>query len=251
MRWIALVVLTAFLFACTKTVRLPPEEIRHLKVDWEALNLEKHDAGGVILEGMAITPAQWPLEESARRLFRGDFAGFVDAFDFSFQSSRIPEGPLEDLFELGYLAAYVRIRNPGERPRSFLPGSVALEVDGSRYWRAVPPRDLPPSITEIDWERAGKAVLMVGLVVVLMALVIASGRRGRGGFYTTLPVPRGGGGRRVTTRTSPEPVVKGPSKGKILLWDTVLQPGEAREGMLLFRVEGGVLNWATARLTVF
>ena len=81
MRPIALIVLAAFLFACTSTVPRQGVEVRRYKVEWDKLDAQQVKLGALEVRGVVLTPAQWPLEAGLTRLFEGDFTGFIEGLD--------------------------------------------------------------------------------------------------------------------------------------------------------------------------
>jgi hypothetical protein len=252
-RLLALLLLGPFLAACTHPVARPPIEVRHFAVDWDALGLARQPMDGLTVEGLVLTPAQWPLEASLKRLVQGDFRGVIDAFDLSFHSSRVPAGALERLYEAGYLPAYVRVRNPDAEPHPFWIERLGVEVDDGTGLVPVAPEELPQRFEEVDWAQAG----MVLVSAVLLVAIIAAGRRGdvevRGGANLGhLPGQvflEGSRGSRRGSRVRPAPAA--PRADPALLRNERLQPGEQREGFVLFRVTGSVVNWKSARLVTW
>lgn len=251
MRLTALLVLTALLFACTHQVAREKVGVREYRVEWEALKAPLLRWEGLEAQGVVLTPAQWPLETSLKRLMEFDLEGFIAGLDFSFHSSRIPTGVLEELFEEGYLPAYVRVENPGEEPRRFDPLQLAVNVDERVFMTPIYPEDLPATFKRIDWIRTGTAAIAMALVVVLLVAAAKEGRSSHvpdiGRLDTGIfissdrhPTPAAGDGARAMSST-PEPG---------LLSHTVIAPRQVREGILLFRLEGPVRDWTTARLVL-
>ena len=250
MRFTALPVLTAFLFSCTQQVPRESIEVRSYRVDWDALGAETLQWDGVAVRGVVLTPAQWPLEGSLKRLLDGDFLGVIDALELSFQPSTIPEGVLRELFDKGFLPAYLRVHNTADEPRVFTPLRLAVQVNGLIYLQPVQREELPRHLREIDWMRTGTAVAVVALIVVLLVVAAKEGR-GSGskpGYTVDLLVQAGGQPSQLFG--SPSPRVTAPPSDTGLLEEMTLQPGESREGFLLFRAPEAVQDWSTARLAL-
>lgn len=245
MRTLSLLVLTAFLFSCTQQVPRESIEVRRYRVDWDALEAETLQWDGVAVRGVVLTPALWPLEGSLKRLLDGDFLGVIDALELSFQPSTIPEGVLRELFDKGFLPAYLRVRNTVDEPRVFTPLRLAVQVDGLVYLQPVRREELPRHLREIDWLRTGTAVAVVALIVIL--LVVAA-KEGRGSGSTPLYQLRLPGSGVPLEQPAIGPA--SPPSDTGLLEEMTLQPGESREGFLLFRVPGAVQDWSTARLAL-
>lgn len=245
MRFTALLVLTAFLFACTQQVPRESIEVRRYRVDWDALGAETLQWDGVAVRGVVLTPAQWPLEGSLKRLLDGDFLGVIDALELSFQPSTIPEGVLRELFDKGFLPAYLRVRNTADEPRVFTPLRLAVQVDGLVYLQPVQREELPRHLREIDWLRTGAAVAAVALIVVLLVVAAKEGRRSGSTPLYQLRLPGSG-----VPLEQPAIGPTSPPSDTGLLEEMTLQPGESREGFLLFGVPGAVQDWSTARLAL-
>jgi hypothetical protein len=238
-------VLTAFLFACTRPVPREGVEVRRYRVEWDSLAAQVLALDGLEVRGVVLTPSRWPLERSLKRLFGGDVIGFVEGLELTFQPSRIPEGVLEDLFEAGFLPAYVRVRNTGDAPREFGPLWLAVAVDGERLLAPVAPAGLPETLARIDWESTGKGIVLVALLV---AIVVLSAREGRSaGGRVNLPGMHARGEVGMGSFPTATPPAGPPSEEGLLKAGT-LAPGEAREGMVFFRVGQPADDWSTARL---
>ncbi len=226
--------------ACTHEVPLPPVETVRLRVDWPAQALPHANLDGVDVQGLVFTPAQWPLEASLKKLTAGDLVGVVEAFDLRFKLSTLPAGALQDLFDQGFVPAYVRIENRGRAPRVFLPERLALQVDGTRQWPSAAPEELPTSMTAVDWRRTGLTLVVITVLVVLLAAQSRNRNVSSVGNLDLEPL----------TRASPPPAPSGPTAQDVLLTRRELAPGEAAEGLVLFRQEGRATDWRTARLVV-
>lgn len=246
---LAVLALAALLHACTRQAPREPIEVRHYRVDWAALEAPVLRWDDFAAQGVVLTPAQWPLQVSLNRLLAGDFTGMIDGLDLSFRSSRIPTDVLRDLYEEGYLAAYVRVEHTGDARATFDPRWLVVVADEATLLPPVPPEALPATMEEIDWMRTGAVVAAVAL---LAALAVA-GRENRGGrgVYIQgqlnlrgLPYtaePRRGRDAAPPTR---------PPRDTGLLTQEVLQPGDVREGFLLFSLDQDVADWETARLAL-
>ena len=244
MRPIALIVLASFLFACTSTVPRPAVEVRRYKVEWDKLDSQQVKLGavgvrGIEVRGIVLTPAQWPLEAGLTRLFEGDFTGFIEGLDLGFQSSRLPDGVLRDLYDAGFLPVYLRVRNHGSKPLDFKPIRLGVQLDGEKVLRPVAVEDLPRSFRRMDWARTGATVIVVLALVVLIA---ASSNRSR--YPVNPPILHFRG--TYTPRSSEGTYGSADDRG-YLRWAT-LKPGETREGILFFRLEQKAADWKTARL---
>ncbi|MEE8435600.1 MAG: hypothetical protein V3S64_12500 [bacterium] len=246
MRPIALIVLASFLFACTKTVPRPAVEVRRYKVEWEKLDAQQIKLGavgvrGIEVRGIVLTPAQWPLEAGLTRLFEGDFTGFIEGLDLSFQASRLPDGVLRDLYEAGFLPVYLRVRNPGPKPLDFKPIQLGVQLDGDTVLLPVAVEDLPRSFRKTDWERTGMTVVVV---LALVVLIVASSKNNRSQTLNP-PIPHF---RGIYSPRGPAEGTPGPSNDRGYLRRATLQPGETREGILFFLLEQKAADWKTARL---
>ncbi len=116
-----------------------------------------------------------------------------------------------------------------------------MSVDGALRLPPAGVAELPPYFRKTDWERTGLAIAAVALLVVLVAASARDDgpRRGHVRFHH-LGGPRG----PVSPRRPPV----GPPSRRGYLQPDVLEPGEAREGLVFFRLDGPVADWRTARL---
>lgn len=256
---LALATLAAFLSACTRQEVRGPVEVRHYNVDWERSGAPTFEAQGLRVRGIVLTPTQWPLEGSLKRLFKGDFLGIIDAFDLRFHFSKIPSGVLEDLYGRGLVPAYLRVENAGAEARLFSPQDLlAVRDSAGSELAAADPGDLPRSFTRVDMERT----LLAVAAVVLTVVVLIAGREGRIDLNTADVALRVPGRIAVdvsvqaqlesdSTAAGPDSAAGfGPGTGsdRSLLRAGALAPGEAREGIVLFRHRNLVVDWASARL---
>lgn len=254
-RLVSMIVLAFFIPACAQyeTREITKSEFQSVKVDWDALGLETLDVGGIRTRGMLITPAQWPLEASFKSLVDGDFKGVIEAFDLRFHYSDIPEGVLEELFDEGYLPAYIRVENPHPEPRTFLASRLGARLDSTSFLRPVNPEDLPARYRELNWEYTTKKSLLVGLnVVVIVSILALCGAAGGGCNGMGLPdfgFQKEFGDAKVHSKSLD--VAEKEWGTKFLLWKTRLLPGEAREGLVFFRLRLKGYEWPSARLVGF
>ena len=250
LRLIALVLLPAFLFACTRQVARGRLETRRFVVDWEALEPQRLQRGDLRIEGVVLTPAQWPLEASVKNLLKGDFLGVVTGLDLRFRPSTLRSDVLERLLEAGYVPAFLRVRNEGKQNAPFDPNWVFLRVDEETAFPPVPADGLPYLFREIDWAATGFAVVITALAV---ALVVVSQRNQRvsiGGNVqlSRLPgvfIPPSGASARGRFRAA-----SAAQSTRGLLRGEILPPGETREGFVFFRKEGLVADWKAVRLVL-
>jgi hypothetical protein len=244
-RFVAWIALAAFLSACTKQVPRGAPEARHFQVDWEQLEKQRVEFQGWVIEGVPLTPSQWPLEGSLKSLFSGDFEGVIDRFDLRFHSSKLEGDVLEELYDAGYVPVYVRVTNDADEPLQFQPLLLSLEVDGRTRLFAVTPEELPATFSKTDWGAAGTAVVVTTLMLVL---VVLSAKQGNGGVRTIVHAPRAGleaGGsvyRRGAAGESGRPDTRG------LLTAVEVRAGERAEGFVFFRLAGSVADWSSLRL---
>jgi hypothetical protein len=249
----ALLVLAAFLAACTRQVPRETLETRHYQVEWEKLDPQRLEQGGLQVEAVPLTPRQWPLEASMKSLFQGDFVGVIDRFDLRFHSSKLEEDVLEDLFDAGFVPVYARISNPGTEPRRFSPDYAALTVDGTTIFFSVPPQALPETFMKVDWGKAGATVVVATLMVVLVVLA-ASGRNSGNADLSAVARMTGEVAARspqvvLEAQAGSEPGAPPTSPSMTgLLAQSDLPPGESTEGFLFFLINGPVLDWSTAAL---
>lgn len=243
MRFIALVLLSAFLFSCTKAVPRGGVETRHFRVAWEKLDAQVLNIGDLELRGVVLTPAQLPLEAGLSRLFEGDFIGFIDSLDLNFQASRLPDGVLQDLYDEGFLPAYLQVRNPGPSAIVFNPLRLAVNVDENLWLNPAAVDELPPSFRKTDWATTGLAVAAIVLVVVLLAMQNNSDRS-----PVNLANIHGPDIRGISTFTRGDSGPLPPPGEQGYLRETTLAPSEVREGIVFFKLGGSVADWTTARL---
>jgi hypothetical protein len=264
----ALLTLAAFLPACTRQEVRPPLEVRHYRVDWERVGDPVVTGGGTRVQGMLLPPTQWPLEGSLKRLLHGDFLGVWDAFDLRFHSSEIPTGVLEDLYDKGYVPAYVRVFNPASTPIPFTPVLLVVRDRAGVELAAAEPDELPRVFSRVDIERT--VFLVVG-VALLVAAVVA----GREGRLDLRPVNVGRELARATSGahvqidlqvqanadvgndSSPDASGTGATGAYVpygqdrgLLRAGTLAPGEQREGLVLFDHKERTVDWGSAKLAV-
>jgi len=223
-------------------------------VDWERAGAQHLQAQDLRIQAVLLTPAQWPLEGSLKRLLQGDWAGVIDAFDLHFRSSTIPAGILEELYSRGFVPAYVRVENRAAEARGFNPAAaLAVQDRAGQELPAADPEDLPRTFTRVDMERT----LLVAVGVVLVVAAIVAQRNGELNLGT-LYVPPSSGHVAVEVElqtpgdgNAPE-ASGGPGAGadRSLLRAAVLAPGEAREGVVLFRHKNATVDWSSAWLAV-
>jgi len=249
--------MAAFLAACTRQELRPPVEVRHFHVDWEHADAAPVEGQGLRARGILLTPTQWPLEGSLKRLFKGDFLGVIDAFDLRFHSSTIPTGVLEELYGRGFVPAYVRMENPSDEARLFTPEDLVVRDKNGGELAAANPDDLPRTFTRVDLERT----LLAAATVVLIAAVLVSGREGRlnlgstGGnldvryyAYTEVNVQPRIDAEASGAEAAAGKLGAGPGTDRSLLRAQTLAPGDAREGIILFVHRRTLVDWASARL---
>lgn len=253
---IVLVTLTAFLAACTREVPRESVPVRHYRVDWAASNAPVLRLGDLAVQGLVFTPAQWPLESSLKHLLAANFAGVIEGLDLRFHSSTVPSGALEELYDQGYLPAYVHVENTGHTPFAFDPRALAVRADSDTLLPAVAPAELPRGVRRIDWVQTGAVVAAVALLAVL-AVAARQGSSAdhvlvRGQFYVNPGYFSGPyasrGGTGFTEGGGPARIP--PRRDAGLLRAATLAPGEAREGFVLFALDHTVQDWRTARLTL-
>lgn len=254
---VAAVTLAAFLAACTRQEVRPPVELRHFQVDWEHAGAQDLAAQDLRIQAVLLTPTQWPLEGSLKRLLHGDFMGVIDAFDLRFRSATIPSGILEDLYGRGFVPAYVRVENRAAEPRVFQPATALTVQDrAGQELPAAEPEDLPRTFTRVDVQRT---VLTAAVVVLVVAAIVAQ-RKGELNLGTPYVSPYSGGhgyvevGVQAPIGGEPGGESGGPAPApgsgadRSLLRAEVLAPGEVREGVVLFRHKNATVDWGSARL---
>ncbi|MEE8395808.1 MAG: hypothetical protein V3S29_07115 [bacterium] len=270
-----------FTASCTRTVPREPLEKRTFQVDWDALDSRRTLVNGLAVDSIVLTPAQWPLEASVKRLFQLDFIGVFSDLDLTFRSGNLRSDVLRKLYGEGFLPAYVRVANHGRRPARFSPGDYAVRVDKERLFHPVPAGELPAKFSEIDWVGTGTAVVLAALFVVLAVAAAKEGKSAR--FPGRVATPRlaagavragsevavavaevaadatahaaveaaldagAESGRRQGRAQPPAPAGAKPAE-RGLLGGSVLAPGESREGFLFFRVSGTVTDWRQVRM---
>jgi len=251
---VVLALALAALPACTRHEPRPPLREEMLRADWAALDPQPFTLGDIAGEGVVLTPDQWPLEASVKRLLQLDFTGVVTDFDLRFRSGTLRGDVLEALFDAGYLPAYVRVRNNGDEPRPLSPQRLVVRADEGTALYAVHPLEVPQRLERLDWARTGTAVVVAALAVVLVLaaqddsamsdlaadsahLTLRMNIEGRG--VPSPLVTRDPGGRAAAPA---EPELTG------LLRPRMLAPGEEASGFVFFRLDETVADWRSVRL---
>ena len=248
MRLLALLLLITFLSACTRTVQRKPVEVREFQVDWEKLDTRRVIINGMVIEGIVLTPAQWPLEASLKRLFQLDFVGVIKDFDLSFTPSRLHHDLLKDLFDQGFLPAYVRVTNGGESALSFHPDMVTVRADEETLFYTAPLELLPNYFKKIDWEKTSFTIVIAALYVLI---VLASAKEGHAPrlpgeiVEATMRVSIQSDMKRPIAVQQVQPLSK---LNKGILQPKVLAPGESQEGFIFFIVDKIVPDWSRTHL---
>jgi hypothetical protein len=190
---ISLLTLADFLAACTKNEIRGSVEEQHVQVDCVRTGTPVVKLAGLDARGVILSPSQWPLEASVKHLFRGDFSGVIDAFNWRFQSSKIPSGALEDLYDAGYVPAYVRVVNASDQPMAFSPTSLVIRDKLGAELSSIDPVSLPDRFQKIDWKKTGIVVAVSVLIVLVIVLAASSGKGHGGGGVRIQPNFSGGG----------------------------------------------------------
>jgi hypothetical protein len=253
----------AALAGCTRAVSRPEIQTRYYSVDWAALDAPVLTVGGLNVRSVILSPTQWPLEGSVKRLLTGDFVGVLDALKITFTPSQLPSGVLRDLYDAGFVPAYLRVENPAPEARGFFPERLALDIGGDPL-TPVPPDTLPPAFREMDWERTALSVAFVALIVLLIAERRSGGlmpgynvTTGRPGIYVGGSVRSEEGPSRygavditgeIGSGQTPGAPGARPRHDPGVLRAEVLGPGEAREGLVFFYHKGRMVDWSRARL---
>ncbi len=254
-RLLAWPVLLAFTVSCTRDVARAPLETRRFAVNWDGLDARRVETeGGLSIDGVVLTPTQWPLEASVKKLLQGEFVGVIENLDLSFRPATLREDVLQRLFDEGFLPVYLRIRNSGSKPAAFDPAMVVVRADQTVVLQPYPAERLPRRFREIDWAGTGLGVVVGALMIVL----VVAGSRNRGPnrlrMARTADVSlhvgvRGGlaGGRRDSggRRRS---AAAGRRSERGLLRAEMVEPGEMREGFVFYRLDETVADWSTARI---
>lgn len=260
-----LFVLLFFLASCTGPGGFPilfgDIFLHHYKVDWESLNLKQHRKGGLIWEGVAITPEQWLPKGELEKLLEGYFPWIIEAFGLKFRSSQIMDGALQDLLEQGFLPAYVRVFNPGSNPHTFMPGRLTIEVNRRSYLQPVSPWKLPEKYRAFEWKKFWNAL---GNVAVTITMILGSGAFENSGnarnnspeikseIYNGKEIPSKfnimGPQKKILDLESPFPEPNMYIGQRIFLWNVFLQPESEREGLVFFKLIDEPIDWSTARL---
>ncbi len=252
-RLAALLVAMALLAGCTREVARPAIETRHFGVDWEHSAVEALPLDGLTLRGIVLTPAQWPLEGSLKRLLASDFIGVIDALDLRFHSSTVPGGVLREIYDAGFLPVYARVTNTTSEPRGFFPQRLTVQGEPGRVLYPVEAQSLPQHLRRMDWERTA----VVTLAALVLVAVLVAGREGRldarsAGDVTDLSarvIVAPCGTRRAggAGRSGAEPA---PPADPGVLAAGLIAPGETRQGFIFFAHRGEWVDWKTAQLAV-
>ncbi len=252
LRGAAWVVLLVFFVSCTRQVPRAPLETRRFAVDWNGLDARRIEAAGLTIDGVVLTPAQWPLEASVKKLLQGDFVGVFEHLDLSFRPATLREDVLERLFDEGFVPAYLRVRNPGGKAALFDPSMVVVRADQKVALYPFPSERLPRRFQEIDWAEMGMGVVVVAMMVVLVAAGNRQRsyrpRRSAGRVQTSVYVNVWGDGSGRRRSTGRRGIRESARDGRGLLRAKTLQPGESLEGFLFFQLDETVADWTTARI---
>ena len=269
-RLISALVLVAFLVGCTKTVDRKPLETRRFQVVWEDLNTQKVLLpGGLVAEGVVLTPAQLPLEASFKRLFQFDFIGFFTEMDLRFSSSSLDHKVLRQLFDEGYIPSLVRVRNDSQAPRQFLPDQLMLQADGETTLYPVSPEGLPERFKNIDWAKTTLTVVFAVLIVFIILLAAKEGKGGNLNLFNdsvdvstrvmiesgqhagdgTMPERQRTASEIAAGATQPDPQMSEKTVNKGILLPTTIPPGSSTEGFIFFALDKTVVDWRTVQLT--
>ena len=255
-----------FLAGCMKTIERKPMQVQGFWIDWEKLNTQKIQlAGGVMAEGVVLTPAQLPLEASLKRLAQMDFVGFFQEFDISFTSSSLDHDVLQNLFAEGYVPALVRVHNPTQEPKFFAPMQINLMADGETTLLTVPPETLPDKFHRVDWGKTTVGIIVSLLIVFIILASLKDGKSPRiDGFFdmadagiraqqteqqrqiatTAIAIESGEGAPPDTSNTS----TTRQNTYQGMLTGVTLPPGGTAEGFVFFQLDSTVVDWRTVQL---
>ena len=257
-RIVAALMAVVFLVACTKTVARKPLEERHYRVDWEQMDSQKvRLPSGLEVEGVVLTPAQWPLEASLKRLAQLDFIGVFTEFDLRFSSSSLDHETLRNLFNEGYVPALVRVRNTTVKPRFFAPVQLALLADGETSLYTVPPEILPERFKQVDWMRTAGAVLMSVLFIFIILASVKEGRAPTGQFFqvgvdiasdASIESQAQEPVSSMPVSTSSQPELEKSATPPGILFGATLPPDGQAEGFVFFQLDQTVADWRTVQL---
>jgi len=250
----ALVVLLAFLPAamggCMKERVRDQVEVRHVAVDWSKVDAPPLPMDGLRVRSILLKPRQFPLEASLKRILNGDFLAVADGFDLSYQSSNIPTGVLEDLYDEGFLPVYLRVENPTGSPLPFWPDRLRIGFQNGTSLLHAPADTLPVMLSELDEARTATAVL-VGLLIVVVLLVSAS--EGKGGHLPDmahLELPRTRAMGALPAHDTANSASPGTPRDTGLLHGMLLPPNSHAEGFVFFHMDGMLFDWPSAHLMV-
>ena len=247
MRAIAALLVSSLLTSCTATKTRAPIETKTVSIDWAHVPAQTLDVGGATLQGLLLTPSQWPLEESMRRIFHGDLEGFITELSLTFRPSMIPDGVLQDLYDAGFIPAYVRLSNNSGQAVNFDPARVVVDVGNGVLLLPARPEELQARFTKFSGEKTGEAIGFALLVVVLVLLIVAASKNGGGHFDPSIGPGHGqeSSNRPDTPTSKPnEPIISDDG----LLRPMSISPNAYIEGVLLFHKPTESVNWNAAKL---
>lgn len=265
-RMLAMVVAASLLVACTRSVARKPLEERHYRVDWEQMDSQQvRLPNGLIADGVPLTPAQWPLEGSLKRLGQLDFIGVFTDFDLRFSSSSLDHETLRNLFDEGYVPVLVRVRNPGAEPLFFSPVQLSLLADAETRLYTVPPEVLPERFSKVDWGRTAGAVLMSVLFVFVVLAAAKDGRSPsmnfvRFGSEISTDLAHGAALESSAGRKSLDQGSTMGGEGQAgsmqearktpgVLYSASVAAGGQMEGFVFFQLDQTVVDWRTVQLS--
>ena len=250
---LAVILLLAFSFSCTREVARPAIESRQIAIDWERIEAQRLEWEGLEIKGVVMTPAQWPLESSVKRLLEGDFFGVIEKFNLSFRPSSLRSDVLQRLYDEGYLPAYVRVINRGGEPRFLIPHRLVVRADDDIVLYAVPAADVPDRFEEFDWVRTGVTVVVAALVVG-MAVAANENRIPQKSAATVAEVAiileeqHQAGQETDLLAKGDKGAAPAEEQDQGILQAGQMQPGEIREGFVFFRIDRTGIDWSSVRL---
>jgi hypothetical protein len=269
LRTVAALVVVCVVGSCASA---PPTSIEKKDVDTRHLQFQALELNGLVLKGAVLTPDAWPLESSMKRLLDGDLEGVIQEFNVRFQPGTIPSGALQDLYNAGYVPAYVRISNPSGQWQDLNLSRIWINLEDKLELPSVPANQLPGRFTqasgqrmsaeparEADTRSAGDRIVgAVGVSLIYIAVVAVIDSMDRNGImshaysYQIGPLIPAPGPASTVPRNAPAPSTSDRlTVGRIddgLIRSGSVAANDLVEGLVFFRVPSSSVEWKTAKL---
>ncbi len=225
----------SFTGAC---VSKPVHEVKNLNLDKvNATGLPSRSVNDLQYSEMVYSTAKLPLEDFFNGVMTGQFIDALKNLDILYHPSNTDNDVLLELINHGIVPVFVSIQNKGSTAVQFNPQNFVL-VDNSTNLSPISKAEIPNRITRFSATNAAKNVVNVGAVVVLMAAVLAvlvAARTSLPGTLTDTGMGTGSNGELYELKGTT--IITKVEYGKLILENTILQPGETVQGLLFFQTK--------------